>query len=318
MVVNYNVGGRKLMRKIVVLGMMICLMVFVVACVNETGNEMGSEEFEFTDEFSRGDIPQTGEWGDVLTVEERMERIRDIIHPEGGGNVIVGVPIEFIEGDLQVENFYHNSDESEGLRTDYYFRVIDWVWGEPDEDIIRVSSSVGNIFKLGGEYTFLAGYTNRVLHGQAFYGVSSQIWTLDNSEVSELELQEFHEKIRNSPPSQREREQIIEEAVPTIEFFEQIDLAIVATVNEVWDHGVIEGAFETIIDIKEVVYGEVDIENFSEIVRFRGDVTVGNDYLFLFRRHREGWFYIAARQGSVIPYGSDEFHQFMELFDSVE
>ena len=34
-------------------------------------------EIGITNEFSRGDIPQTGEHGDILTAEERMEFIRE-------------------------------------------------------------------------------------------------------------------------------------------------------------------------------------------------------------------------------------------------
>lgn len=50
----------------------------------------------------------------------------------------------------------------------------------------------------------------------------------------------------------------------------------------------------------------------------RGDhILVGNDYLILFRHGIFGELLPVARNGAVIPYDSDEFHEFQKVITFV-
>jgi len=71
--------------------------------------------------YSCGDIPQTGLNGTILTAEERIDRLRQA--PQQNGNVIVGVPIEFIEGSTGVSDFFWNENDRLLNPTLYYLRL---------------------------------------------------------------------------------------------------------------------------------------------------------------------------------------------------
>ena len=291
------------MKEKVFLGTLICFLVLLIGCSQGDENE-----------FSRGDIPQTGEHGDILTAAERMDYIR-----EREWETFIGTPIEFIQGNVGVDDFHHNDYGRGFTSTDYYFRVIEWLWGEePEGEIIRVRSNAGNIFEIGGEYTVAVIFSNRVLDPQAMYIVGSQIRTLDNSEVSELELQAFHEDIRNFPPREFGNMMVIEEAVPTLEFLEHVDVALIGKVTGMSEHSSIEGVYRIRFDVEDVVYTVVSLEFLSDSVPSRYDAIIGNNYLFLLNTNDYGSGAMpVARNGSLIPHGSDEFHQFIELFESV-
>ena len=292
------------MKKSIILGMVLVLIVLVALLLF----------FRSPNRYSRGEnVPQTGERGVTLSAEERMETIRT--RSRGGMNVIIATPIEFIEGTLAVKDFRHGDLGGAVYQTDYYFRVTEWLWGISGEEIIRVRSHVGNIFKIGGEYTVVITPVISILAESIVYSVDSQISTLIHSEVSELKLQEFHDEIRNIPPSGYERRSFVDYAIPTLDFLNYVDVAAVVTARNVQVHSGFENAFWFDADLKEVIRGEITTDMLSAI-SIRDNLVIGNDYLMLFRYSAGRTFLqIAARHGSVIPVGDPEFYQFMELFE---
>ena len=294
-------GGIIIMKKKVILIIILVLVIFYVATFVVS---RPSEEAN----FSRGEVPQTGN-GFSLTVEERMEYIKD--NPRDG--VVIGTPIEFVRGELVVRDFFYGDERMAPYHTEYYFQVIDWLWGEGSEEIIRVRTNSGNIFEIGGEYTLSFFYVNQVLERQPIYSINWQIQTLDNSEVSESRLQEFHEDIRNLPPSEIERSSAIENAIPTLDFLYSVNVVLIGTVYEVWPHTSRIDAYSVRVNLQDVIYGEISDYRLKEPLRMINKVTVGNSYLMILGRFESP----AARHGSIIPVGSPEFYEWMEFFEQV-
>ena len=290
------------------LAILLFSMVIMVACSNDS---------DVIEDVSRGaDVPQVGVTGDELSAEERMEFIlnsSNIIH-----NIVVGRPIEFIEGNRDVIPFLHHVSIDEINTTEYYFEVSEWLFGEIGEDVIRVTSIAGNIFEIGEEYTIALWYADSLFHNDTWYNVESQVWTLPSLYISEPELIIFHNEVRNLPPNKLEKRRVISEAEPTLEFLEHVDLAFIATIRDVQQGSLIDTASLVQMELQQMIYGD-DADGMREHLQnqgitWNGDFTIGNDYLFLTKDN----LLPTSRHGSAIPYGSDEFYQFMELFDSIE
>ena len=108
---------------------------------------------------------------------------------------------------------------------------------------------------------------------------------------------------------------VIEEAVPTQEFVSGVDVAIIATVEAIWLLKFDIENFSVLIELEEIVKGELRDGITNEIFRLRGDITEGGTYLMLFTSDENGNLTIASRSGSVIPIDSIEFAEFMDLFE---
>jgi len=278
------------------------------------GDELAVDERnEVVGDVSRGeDVPQVGVNGDELTVDERMEFILNTsgtVH-----NIVVGTPIEFIQGSLAITPFFHGRSIDEVDSTEYYFRVTDWLFGEEGDEIIRVNSIAGNIFEIDEEYTISLWYAESLFRDETWYNVGSQIWTLPSMHIAEDKLVEFRENVQNLPPNQLER--IIDEAEPTLEFLEHVDLAIIVTIRDIEDNTLSDSdSFWLMVEYHQTMYGEsedrVEEHLLNNAIIFGGDFTVGNDYLILTKEN----FLPVSRHGSAIPYGSGEFYQFIELFE---
>ena len=247
----------------------------------------------------------------ILTIDKRLETIRN--STRFIDNVIVGTPIKKVQGASEILPFGH--EDCEVLDTDYYFRITSWVFGVPGEEIIRVRSQVGHVFEIGKEYTFSAIHINSVHFNQ--YNVVSHSWFIDHDEISETELNGLHNRLGMIRTLPREREEVFESAKPSIEFMENIDVAIVATIiaTEQWELD--NENFDAILNLRDVLYGEVGENAFNEFIRLRGDITIGNDYLILFRYDQYGHLMLVAREGAVISYNSIEFHQFNEAINTL-
>jgi hypothetical protein len=198
--------------------------------------------------------------------------------------------------------------------TDYYFRVSNWAFGIPGEQIITVSSQVGNVFEIGREYTFSAIRLNSVFYD--LYMVVSNAWIIDNSEVSEVELQELLNSVGRMRANSVMQTDIIEEAVATSEFVNNIDVAAVATVSHIHRRPDDFDNLSAMLDLVEVVHGEVSVGAFDEFIRLRGNVTVGGTYLILFRTDEYGHLRLLARNGAIIPYHETQFANFMNVLAS--
>jgi len=177
---------------------------------------------------------------------------------------------------------------------------------------------MGNIFEIGNEYTFAADFIERVLEPQATFIVANQLWTLDNSEVSDSILEELLEELRVAPLNDHIRRRVVDQVYPTLEFLEHVNRAIIVSIRDVNNNFNFTGAFDVFIDLQEVVYGEITEQLVDHFLRWpirtRDVVTVGNEYLILQGSSSDS---TVARHGAVIPVGSPEFYEWMELFEKV-
>ena len=225
-------------------------------------------------------------------------------------NIIVGTPIKKIQGATEAM-----SCSSVVVVTDYYFKVLNWAFGVPGEEIITVRSQVGNVFEIGGEYTFAAGRTNSVFFD--LYSVVSNTWIIKNEEILETDLRYLLDIVGRMPVT-RIPPEVIEEAVPTMDFVKKnVDVAVIATITNIRERIDDFGIFDARLDLVEVVHGEVRSDAFNQSTMLRGDVTVGSTYLILFSANERGHLRLLARHGAIIPYGSPEFYSFMELFELI-
>ena len=292
------------MKKKKIISALFLIVIVVVIVVLNMQNEENQN-------ISRREIPQTGIGGVELSPDERVDFMRQAI--TGTSHVIVGEPTQLIGGYLDIVPFYHG-DMTGMMITEYYFRVTEWLYGEPGEEIIRIRSEVGNIFEIGQAYTISVRHINRIIDDQAFYLALNQIWTIPHEEIEREALEEFHEEVRLLPSRDRARSVIIEEVVPTLEFIEaHVDVALIATITESF-YRTFTNNFVARIELQEVVYGELPYD-ITYGVTTRIETTEGNDYLILFSIINDSFVEIVARNGAVIPYGSNEFHRFMELFE---
>ena len=210
-----------------------------------------------------------------LTTELRVESIKD--STGFVNNIIVGIPLEKIIGSTEIIPFTPTGG-CEIQVTDYYFKVTNWIFGYPGEDIIRVRSQIGDIFEIGVPYTFSVIHQNNVF--AELYFVNWHTWILRNGDVSDYELNSLHDTIAQKSVRYLERQVVIEEAVPTAEFIQKVDTAIIATVKEMWED---EYSFNIsiLLELNDVVYGEVRHDVFNEFIRLRGDIIIGNKYLII-------------------------------------
>lgn len=243
------------------------------------------------------------------TVAERINLIRqstDFVQ-----NVIVGIPIEKVQGATDRLSFTRECCEV--LFTDYYFRVINWAFGIPGEEIIRVRSQVGNVFEIGNEYTFAAIRINSVFFDQ--YNVNSNGWILSNEEASEAELENLLSSVGNILITPFVQPYIIETAMPTEGFIGGVDIAVIATVMETYRRDIDNDNFSALLELNEVVKGEIGENYFDEWVRLRGDVAVGGVYLIFFHSDEYGNLTLAARDGAIVRVDSIQFNSFMDVLE---
>lgn len=245
----------------------------------------------------------------TLSAEVRMEFIRNTTTDFLGVVVFVGRAIEFIHGDEEALPF--RNENSERLETDYYFEITNWLFGEPTDEIIWVRSEIGHVFEIGKEYTFSA------IPVRNHYNVIGNSWLLNNARISEFELEAFHYSFQHLPIDSLDRTDVAKKAEPTIAFIESIDVAILAKVTRIIERELDNGNFDALLELIEVVYGELNQDILDEFIILRGEMVVGEDYLILFRYDIHGNLTLAARKGAVIPYDSDEFHQFYEIIKLV-
>ena len=242
-----------------------------------------------------------------MSIDERIEFIKGttgFVH-----NIIVGTPIEKIQGNTEILPYANES--SDFIVTDYYFKVLNWAFGVPGEQIIIVSSQVGNVFEIGEEYMFAAIRLNSVFYD--IHMVVSSSWIINNKEISDVELNDFLDAIGEIPVTLTPQD-VIEEATPSEEFIINIDVGVIATVTYIHRRNDDFDNLSAELNLLEVVYGEVSYNAFDEFIRLRGDVTIGFTYLFLFSANELGHLRLLARNGAIIPSNTPEFYQFIELF----
>ena len=204
--------------------------------------------------------------GRNFTVTQRMRRIsistrfRDYF-------VIVATPIEIFPTEISTVRCAQFCEVME----EYYFRVTNWLSGEFGEEIILVRSRSDNVFEIGREYTFTVRHVSSTLNDHDFYYVTNLYCVLDNEDLATEELQIFHERINQLPSRNNTRRKVIEEAVPTLEIIENIDVAVIVTINEAWDSG---HRLNASVELRDVVYGELSDDAFNRTVILRGEVIL--------------------------------------------
>jgi len=244
---------------------------------------------------------------DFFNTEYRINRIGNSVH--FAHNIIVGTPIEKIQGEVGVLPF--SEEGCMVMFTDYYFKVINWAFGERGEDIIRVRSQVGNVFEIGNAYTFAARRINSIFFDQ--YNVNSHSWFVRNEDVPEADLIILLGNVGRMRAIPFIQPLIINYATPCEYFVSNVDVAVIATIEFLIRDELKYINFDAMLDVNEVVHGYTDKRVFDEFTRLRGDAVVGNSYLILFTQDEYGHLTLAARSGAVVPYGNAEFYEFMKL-----
>ena len=257
------------------------------------------------------EIPPHARGGRNFNVNQRMRAIASSAMFHEDDFVIVATPIEAIPtGFTRCGQFCETWIY-------YYVRVTNWLFGYAGEEIILVRSRSDEVFEVGREYTFTVRHVSNVLADQDFYDVTNLYCALDSQDVSPSELQIFHEQINQMTSNNNARREAIEEATPTSEIIESIDVAVIVTIIDAWNRtDIFNASINASVDFKDVAYGELDGNALDKYIILRGEVNVGDDYLILFRFDEWDNLRLLARQGAIIPYGSAEFYQFMELFES--
>ena len=254
--------------------------------------------------------PQNDLLNETVSVAERIEFLRNTT--SFADNIIVGTPIEKVQGASKILDYTQQGCEI--ILTDYYFKVTNWVFGMPGEEIIRVRSQVGNVFEIGSEYTFAAMRLYSVFFDQ--YNVNSHNWILRNEDASESELVELHNNLNRIRANQFNQHIVITEAVPSIEFMQNVDVAIIATVTATLQDELDNDNIDALLELREVVYGEINMNVLNEFMRLRGNVVVGNEYLILFHVNEHGILTLVAREGAVIPINTVQFNNFIDVIYS--
>jgi len=235
-----------------------------------------------------------------LPIEQRIQFLISTVNRLD--NVIVGKPIAKVQGDT---GYISN-------RTDYYFKVLNWAFGVPGEEIIIVRHQSDDLLEIGAEYTFAVSRLNNVFFD--LYFPVGEAW---NKVLPEANLRDLLDTVGRMPVT-RIPSEVIEEAVPKMDFVKKnVDVAVIATVTNTRQRIDDFGVLDTRLDLVEVVHGEVRNDAFNQSTMLRGDVTVGSTYLILFSANERGHLRLLARHGAIIPYGSPEFYSFMELFELI-
>jgi len=246
----------------------------------------------------------------ALSASDRIESI--VNSTSFANNIVVGTPIAKVQGTSEVLPFAHEGCEI--LITDYYFRITNWVLGTRGEEVVRVRSQVGNVFELGGTYTFATMRVNSVFFDQ--YNVNSHTWILNNEDVPDRELTRLHNNLGRMRANAFVQNEVIDYATPSADFINNTEVAVVATITAIIQCEFDNDNFDAVIDLKEVVYGEVPGNRFEELMRLRGDVIVGNTYLIFFTKNQDGHLTLAARDGAVVPHSSISFDEFRNAINS--
>ena len=117
---------------------------------------------------------------------------------------------------------------------------------------------------------------------------------------------------RSTRPVQRP---VIEDATLTTDFVEEVDVAIIARVITTEQRRFDNENFDALLDVTNVLFGEVNEAIFNELIRLRGNLVIGNTYLILFRMDGYGHLSLIARNGAAISVDSVYFYQFKDILN---
>ena len=229
----------------------IIIGVFSVGCANAyaTENQPADALVNYSTQDERRTSPS------VKTRIEFIQNTTDFVH-----NIIVGTPIEKVHGDTGVVSNI----------TDYYFRVTKWAFGEPGDEIIIVRSQTEYSFEIGAEYTFAAGRIYSIFYD--LYSVVSNEWIINNNEISQTDLNAFLESVGSVQPTLT-IPVVIGEAIPSVDFInDNIDVALIATVSDIFR---LENDFDVLsaqLDLNEIVYGVLRVGALDEFIRLRANL----------------------------------------------
>ncbi len=232
-------------------------------------------------------------------------------------NVIVATPIEITQGSSEVLS--EDVEDCEYLLTEYTFKVSNYLYGEEGEDYITVRSQVGNLFELGKEYTFATRRINNTLYD--IYTVNSRKWVIDNEYLTSTDIASLSAAFSTAQDERlltaTSTERVIEVAEPTDSYVSyNVNLAIVATVTDAVVDDTDPIYTVSLGDIA-VLKGTMSDGEYSNVIRIKGDVEIGETYLMLLNSNEDGCVMMSSKTGSIVNTTSDEFDAYLNIFEEL-